>query len=83
MEICFETMNMHVHLSRLQNMIKQMLVVTIFTEKNKSAAELWLAKVCLERQIVPFLKSIKLGQKLGFSPIALATDMLASQSRAL
>jgi len=34
MEICFETMNMHVHLSRLQNMIKQMLVLTIFTEKN-------------------------------------------------
>jgi len=32
---------------------------------------------------MPFLKSFELGQKLGFWPIILATDMLASQSRAL
>jgi len=30
-----------------------------------------------------FLKSLELGQKLGFWPIILATDVLASQSRAL
>jgi len=34
-------------------------------------------------QIIPFLKSFELGQKLGFWPIILSTDMLASQSRAL
>jgi len=34
-------------------------------------------------QIMPFLKGFELGQKLGFWPIYLATDMLASQSRAL
>jgi len=27
---------------------------------------------------VPFLKSFELGQKLGFGPIILATDMLAN-----
>jgi len=32
---------------------------------------------------MPFLKSFELGPKLGFWPIILATDMLASQSRAL
>jgi len=32
---------------------------------------------------MPFLKSFELGQKLGFWPIILTTDMLASQSRAL
>jgi len=30
-----------------------------------------------------FLKSFELGQKLGFWPIILTTDVLASQSRAL
>jgi len=30
-----------------------------------------------------FLKSYELGPKLGFWPIILATDVLASQSRAL
>jgi len=33
METCFETMYMLVHLSLLQNMIKQVLVLIIFTEK--------------------------------------------------
>jgi len=32
---------------------------------------------------MPFLKSFELGQKMGFWFIILATDMLASQSRAL
>jgi len=32
---------------------------------------------------MPFLKSFELGNKLGFSPIILATDMLASQSSSL
>jgi len=32
---------------------------------------------------MPFLKSFELGQKLGFWHIILATDMLASQSKAL
>jgi len=32
---------------------------------------------------MPFLKSFELRQKLGIWPISLATDMLASQSRAL
>jgi len=46
-----------------------------------SAAELWLAKVCPKKANLPFLKSFELGQKLLFSLIILATDMLASQSR--
>jgi len=32
---------------------------------------------------MPFLKSFELGQTVGFWPIILAADMLASQSRAL
>jgi len=32
---------------------------------------------------MPFLKSFELGQKLVFWSVFLATDMLASQSRAL
>jgi len=32
---------------------------------------------------MPFLKSFELGPRLGFRPIILATDVLASQSRAL
>jgi len=32
---------------------------------------------------MPFLKSFELGPKLGFWPITLATDVLASQSKAL
>jgi len=32
---------------------------------------------------MPFLKSFELGQKLGLWPTILATDMLASLSRAL
>jgi len=32
---------------------------------------------------MPFLKNFELGQKLGFWPIILATDILVSQSRAL
>jgi len=32
---------------------------------------------------MPFLKSFELGQKLGFWPTLLATDMRASQCRAL
>ena len=34
-------------------------------------------------KLMPFLKSYELGQKLGYWPIILATDVLASQSRAL
>jgi len=37
----------------------------------------------LKGQIMPFLKSWELGKKLCFWPIILATDVLASQSRAL
>ena len=37
----------------------------------------------LKGQIMPFLKSFELGQKLGFWPIILVTDMLASQLSAL
>jgi len=40
-------------------------------------------KFAVEGQIMHFVKSFELGQKLGFWPIILATDMLASQSRAL
>jgi len=39
-------------------------------------------KFALKGQIMPFLKSFELGPKLGFWPIILATDMLASQSKA-
>jgi len=37
----------------------------------------WKGKLCL------FWKVFELGQKLGFWPMIVATDMLASQSRAL
>jgi len=40
-------------------------------------------KFALKGQNMSFLKSFELGQKLGFWPIILATDMLASQSRDL
>jgi len=49
----------------------------------QSAAELWPAKVCPKRANYAFLKNLELGQKLGFWPIILAKDMLASQSTAL
>jgi len=42
----------------------------------------WI-KFGLKGQIMPFLKSFELGPKLFFWPIILATDMLASHSRAL
>jgi len=35
----------------------------------QSAAEVWLPKFALKGQIMPFLKSFELGQKLGFWPI--------------
>ena len=43
----------------------------------QSAAELWPPKFAQKGQIMPFLKSLKLGK------VILATDMLASQSSAL
>jgi len=48
----------------------------------QSAAEFWLAKFAMKGQIMPLLKSFVLGQKLGFWPICLATNMVATQSRA-
>jgi len=54
-----------------------------YLEYTQSAAELWLVKVCPERSNCAFSEKFGLGQKLGFSPIILATDALASQSKAL
>jgi len=60
------------------------LVITGFEQLSSSICW-WVGwpKFALKQQIVPFLKSFELGQKLGFWPIILATYMLASQSRAL
>ena len=58
------------------------LVITGFEQLNLLPSYGW-PKLALKGQIIPFLKSFESGQKLGFWPIILATDMLASQSRAL
>jgi len=55
------------------------LVITGFEQLSSSIC----CRVMAGQNFVPFLKSFELGQKLGFRLIILATDMLASQSRAL
>ena len=61
------------------------LVITGFEQISSSICCRVMAgqKFALKGQIMPFLKSFELGQKLGFWPIILATDMQESQSRAL
>jgi len=59
------------------------LVITGFQQLSSSICCRVMAGQSLAWKGMPFLKSFELGQKLSFLPIILATDMLASQSRAL
>jgi len=61
------------------------LVITGFEQLSSSICCRVMAGQSLpwKGKFILFLKSFELGQELGFWPIILATDMLASQSRAL